>query len=376
MAPSTWNRAFADGGEGRWWLYLALAGSATMIVWVKAAWPLLLLQALLLTVTAALAAGGSLRFHLAAALPFTAIALWGTLQLAAGSTAEASATVEACLFWTALAALALICRWTGAGPGLLKRAAPFAGALIAIGLAQFFTSKGDIFWLWPSGNYEVFGPFQSRNNFASFVLLFLPYFLWRALERSHAPSALLAALSTGAIAGSGSRAGTALAIAEILTVLCLCRRNRVWTIRIAILTACVVAVSGWEILGRKIFDRNPMAHRREMMQSALALTLERPFGGYGLGTFTTVYPSQARFDAGTFVNHAHNEWLQWSTEGGLPLALAMLALTGHTIFRLRHTPWAIGLAAVALHALVDYPFVRFGLAVWIVTIAAAGTQRE
>ena len=49
-------------------------------------------------------------------------------------------------------------------------------------------------------------------------------------------------------------------------------------------------------------------------------------GGFGLGTFETVYPHFALFDIGLIVNHAHNDWLEWAAEGGVPLALALLSL--------------------------------------------------
>lgn len=359
--------------------YLAAAGAATMIIWLKAAWPLLILQSGLMLAAAWLAAAGSGRSALPAALPFMACAGWGLVQLATGLSSHVYGTGAAYVFWSALAASALLCRWAAGSRDaakLLDVAAGFAAAVTVLGVAQHFTSGGKFFWLWPSDSPDVFGPFQSRNNFASFVLLFLPYHLWRALSGGHAGSAVLAAVSAGAILTTGSRAGAALAGLECLAVLYRFRRNRTWALRLALLTVCAVGVGGWEVLGRKIHDHDPLRYRREMMQSAATLALERPLLGHGLGAFTTVYPSRALFDTGHFVNHAHNEWLQWAAEGGIPFGLGMLALAGYAIAGIRGAPWAIGLAAVAMHGIVDYPFVRFGLAVWIVTIAVAARGAE
>jgi O-antigen ligase len=52
---------------------------------------------------------------------------------------------------------------------------------------------------------------------------------------------------------------------------------------------------------------------------------EKPWTGFGLGIWPTVYPANALYDDGTFVNEAHNDWLQWAVEGGVPLVAAMLA---------------------------------------------------
>ena len=37
-----------------------------------------------------------------------------------------------------------------------------------------------------------------------------------------------------------------------------------------------------------------------------------------MGTWPEAYPGYARFDDGSFVNQAHNDWVQWAAEGGLP----------------------------------------------------------
>lgn len=357
------------------WLYLAVASAATLLIWLPPLWPLLILQSALLIWWAAAAASGQTPSLWQPAVPLAAVALWGALQAATQNSACSYETLRAVLFWAALAAAAYLCRQSlsaRTAAALLNAAAAFAGVLAILGMAQFFTSRGDIFWLWPSGEPNVFGPFQSRNNFASFLLLFLPWHLWRALAANHLPSAFFASTSLAAAISSGSRAGAALALLETAAVLLLCRR-RTGAARLAILTLCALSVGGWEILARKAADQNPLLYRREMMQTAAELALQRPLSGYGLGTFTTVYPAKARFDSGHFVNHAHNEWLQWAAEGGLPMAAALFALTLTAIYKTRHTPWAISLAAVALHALVDYPFVRFGLAIWIVTIAVAAS---
>ncbi len=91
--------------------------------------------------------------------------------------------------------------------------------------------------------------------------------------------------------------------------------------------------------------------------------------GSGLGTFVDVFTPNENLDYAqhAFLNHAHNDYLEWLIETGLVgaiyLALAVLVAlwTGHKIFRDKSHD--IGTAAggvlivllIALHSLADYP---------------------
>lgn len=93
--------------------------------------------------------------------------------------------------------------------------------------------------------------------------------------------------------------------------------------------------------------------------------------GSGFGTFAEAYQ---RFEslAGvgpTYVNHAHNDFLELLMEGGLPalallvVAIAFLAFAAVRLFRARRgQAWivlgqtaAVGLLIIVLHSVVDYP---------------------
>ena len=58
---------------------------------------------------------------------------------------------------------------------------------------------------------------------------------------------------------------------------------------------------------------------------------DRPLAGFGLGTWSDAYPAYAHFDDGNFVNQAHNDWVQWAAEGGVPFFLIMLAIAALTV---------------------------------------------
>jgi len=94
--------------------------------------------------------------------------------------------------------------------------------------------------------------------------------------------------------------------------------------------ACVLvfsAIAGWGLLWSRISGgTDPFANRREMLESALRMARERPWMGFGLGTFQFVYPAYAVTDFGLFVDHAHNDWAEWVAEGGLPSWLRSFTL--------------------------------------------------
>jgi O-antigen ligase len=107
-----------------------------------------------------------------------------------------------------------------------------------------------------------------------------------------------------------------------------------------------------------------------MLQSAVNMTRERPWTGFGLGTFPDVYPAYALFDNGTFVNHAHNDWAEWAAEGGVPFVLLLLGIAVPSSLAAIRSGWGLGIAAVFLHGLVDFPMQRTGVAIWVFVIGA------
>src|SRR5262249_43480254 len=81
----------------------------------------------------------------------------------------------------------------------------------------------------------------------------------------------------------------------------------------------------------------------------------RPWTGYGLGTWSVVYPEFATFDTGLAVDHAHNDWAEWTAEGGIPVLAAMAALAILTFRRALDSRWSLGVHAVLIHSAVDFP---------------------
>ncbi|HTD45398.1 MAG TPA: O-antigen ligase family protein, partial [Bryobacteraceae bacterium] len=146
--------------------------------------------------------------------------------------------------------------------------------------------------------------------------------------------------------------------------------------RVAILglasATVLVAVVGWEKIWHRLQEPHPYALRANLVRSSLAMVRDRPLTGFGLGGWSSAYPAYARYDDGTFVNQAHNDWVQWAAEGGVPFFVLMLIAVLALARPAWRSLWGLGLMAVFLHALVDYPFEqRPALAAYFFALAGA-----
>ena len=248
----------------------------------------------------------------------------------------------------------------------------FATAVCVLDLLEQASHTNKYYWLIPSRYHAVFGPFAYWNNFAEFVELVLPITLWHGLARPK-PSVLflaMAAIQIGAVVASGSRAGTALVCVELLAVLILAYlrfRNKSFVFGAAAaiaLSLVFIYAAGVDRIVAKLQQNDQLAVRRDINKSSLAMIRERPFTGWGLNTYVPVYRMFARYDDSTFVNRAHNDWLQWAAEGGIFFAGLMLAIFVWSIRPAYRSGWGIGVIALCLHAMVDYPFARLGVCAW------------
>lgn len=93
-----------------------------------------------------------------------------------------------------------------------------------------------------------------------------------------------------------------------------------------------------------------------------------PFGS-GVGTFVHVFPRfQSTSFSGTYVNNAHNDYLEWLMEGGLVALVLLIAFAVFYVIKwaklLRQHDWkttqfiqvgaGIGVFAMILHSFLDF----------------------
>lgn len=318
------------------------------------------------------------------AMGLAALGGLGLVQLATGHTISPSATTLATLRWLALAAWCVtIQRESSDLRGrLLELTIHGAGAFALLSLAMALTSGGRLYWWWPSTHTEVLGPWVNPNHFAVWGELMLAPAVWFAAEQRQFWWAA-AAIGTG-VAASGSRAGIGLMALELVLLLILIgwRRRDLWPARkklaLGLLMLPVLAAFlGGDPLWRKVRDPEPLLYRDQMWRSSIALWRAEPWFGHGLGTFQLAYPAAATFDTGELVDHAHNDWLEWGVEGGAVLMAAMLAGYLYAVNLTRFVPWLVGVPIAGLHALVDYPFVRFPMCLWgVLLLTLASLQRS
>ena len=367
-----------------------------LTLWVRERWALGLLQAGAFLLAIFWTAGWAFRRLCLRGsyllLPLAGVLAWGLFQLLLRTTVYRFDTWEAVLFWGTLFVVVFLSLQTlhedAVRRAFLRALFYFGFAISVLATTQYFTSGGKVFWLFPSGYPDALGPFVYRNNYAAFIELLLPLAILEALrDRQRAlPHSIMAGVMYASVIASASRAGALLATFEVLVVLALAlgkrliSRRRLGVAMLAILASAAIftSVFGWRVLLDRLKEPDPFVHRREMLQSSLAMARERPWMGFGLGSFQEVYPAYATFDIGLIVNHAHNDWAEWLAEGGVPFLLLLTSVALWSAGPAFRSIWGIGLLSVFLHALVDYPMQRLGLAVWVFVLlgALAAEERE
>jgi O-antigen ligase len=325
------------------------------------------------------------------------ISLWGLVQLGFAqlgfdATVYRYATLDAAVRTAALGATVFAASRALRSARLrlqfLTAFAWFGFAVSVVAVLAYFTSPGRVLWIFSSPYPDTWGPFLSRNDFAGFLELSFPVALWLWLrDGSNGGSpwipawvperipAWVPAWMLAAGVASASRAGAVLLAVEAIAI-CAISRSRFRPTRRAmgkfvIAAAVFIAITGAGTLLGRLADSDPLAYRREIARSTVEMIAAHPWRGFGVGTFAQVYPAYATFDAGAAVEHAHNDWLEWAAGGGVPYAAAWAVLAVALSAPAVRSVWGLGIMAAFLHALVDYPFARFGLTAWTFALIGA-----
>jgi O-antigen ligase len=150
-----------------------------------------------------------------------------------------------------------------------------------------------------------------------------------ASTRARTAAAAAAALMVGTIFLSGSRGGMLAIITELVIVAVLLvkqKRNLRTAVFVGVFLAIVVGFVLW-VGGDAVVKRwasVSSSHseisndvRLNIDRDAFRMFLKKPVLGWGLGTFPVVYPQFRTFYTNSFVNEAHNDYLQLLAEMGL-----------------------------------------------------------
>lgn len=382
----------------RWWSAAALCATLFLLVltaFVPERWPVSVLEcgafglALGWTIRLAIAVRPP-RLHWILA-PLVFVPVWAALQLALHRTVAAADTERTLLTWSAYLACAFIALQTFEQSGplewFLQALFLFGAALCVLAILQAFTSPSRVFWIFPVQDpIFLMGPFLYHTHYANFVELLLPLALIPALQdpSKRVRYCLLAAVMVASVIASASRGGFVLIAIEIVAALLLGARGERGSLRrvapvfatFVVLAAGLTWIVGWETLAKR-FVNDPYYGRGEMFNSSLDMMRDHPLAGAGMGAWPEAYPSYARYDDGFFANTAHNDWAQWTAEGGMLVFVAMLGLAACAVFEARRHPWCLGVVFVLIHASFDYPFQKPAIAALaIVMLAASCAQRS
>jgi O-antigen ligase len=263
-------------------------------------------------------------------------------------------------------------------------------------------SGHDKIWLWPKEHYlqSATGTFVNKNHFAGLLVAALPCGLalilseWRRRRsregrgfraevvelfgREGIRTLFLGLLLVVGIAGlllSLSRAGIVLGIAALgVTIAGRGRHGLRTRLVVAALLLAVAIVPLLQIGADRLTDRywrssedfTRSGGRAVIWRGAWAMGLDYPVTGAGFGTFSTTYPLYRSPEVRLFFSHAHNDLLQVFAEGGalglLFLAMILAPLAARVVQSCAgsHGILAVGvgagLAAMLLHALIDFNF--------------------
>ncbi|WP_129793658.1 O-antigen ligase [Sphingosinicella sp. CPCC 101087] len=265
----------------------------------------------------------------------------------------------------------------------------FAMAALLVGLIQKVGGPQSPLYFYAVTNWgQTVGFFSNRNHQATLLLMTLPFVAALAtpllqggrIREEAVPKIIVIATLFAVIAGgvmmTGSRAG--IALVPIVTGLCtlMVRKDltgnvpRSWVaVSVLLVAAGIAAVAASGVVTRDALSQGNVEEstREAIWGNTIRLAVAfQPVGG-GLGSFVPLYRIQedphARPDE--FTNHAHNDYLEWVLETGLP-GLLLLATFLFWYVRGLKLSWSatesalgragsIAIVAVLLHSLVDYP---------------------
>jgi O-antigen ligase len=309
-------------------------------------------------------------------------------QLLLHRTAYAYATWTTSLTYLAYAMILLVAVQVLRTRDEVKRVLGFltvSGFLIAIfAVIQDLTSKGEIYWMVPvRGPSFIFGPYVNHNHYAGLMEMLAPFpLVLSMMEELTPPKRVLLAFAGIAMAStiflSLSRGGmTAFAFEVVFLAVVLWWKNASRRSAAIFATACLlILVSLLWLGGKRMVERfvsfktdEASYHTRlQIARDSIPMVKAHPVMGWGLGTFTTVYPKYRSFYADVFINAAHNDYVQVLTETGMlgfAAVLCFLALVYVSGFRKLRGPRLdmpqaatlaalLGVTGIVVHSFVDF----------------------
>jgi O-antigen ligase len=272
-------------------------------------------------------------------LPMVLFAGLVGVQLLAGITAYWYVTWQQGLLWAAYGMIFFVATQSLRRTVWIRAFALFFiifGFLVAFfSIIQQFTWNGKLYWMVANRNSGmVYGPYVNHSHYAGLMELLVPIPLVFAMMESWQRSvrvlfAFVALLMASTIFLSRSLGGIVAFVAQMAFVAIIAglrdrSRRQVLLLLVlgVLLTVWLVALSPGGIAERVArlhdpFGQSGAGDRLAIVKDSMKMVAQRPFLGWGLGTFPVVYPSFRSFYTNFFVNEAHNDYVQTAVETGL-----------------------------------------------------------
>ncbi len=215
------------------------------------------------------------------------------------------------------------------------------------------------------------GSFVSRNHFAAFLEGRVGAAL--ALTCGAVLPGVAAMALVAGIALSYSRAG--IVVVALALGFWALRRRKPW---LACATALVVLGIGAGLYGYGArFSGLGDDLRLPLWRDSVAIVAESPLTGSGLGTFPYVFARTEMYLPRKTIEHAHNDYVEFAVELGVPLTLLGLALVGVAARRAYITNLGcfLGAASILAHGVVDSPLHAPALAALVAVLLGLGGSR-
>ena len=215
---------------------------------------------------------------------------------------------------------------------------------IILGLAQKFQGPTSSLYIYDFGSNEsATGFFANRNFFAALLYSAIPFVVasalnWTRTGKTHkivGPVFAFIFIATiiVALGATGSRMGIILAFVAILLSVPLIWTNHGQSIGsrglIIMMFVAIFLIAQFGLVAiLRIASTDSVSEYRTTIYAVSLSTLRSVFPvGAGFGSFMPLYAMHETPSVVTtsYVNHAHNDWLELVLEGGLPMAILLVA---------------------------------------------------
>ena len=284
----------------------------------------------------------------------------------------------------------------------VRTVAVFAVALSFFGVVQHFLWNGKIYWIRElTAGGTPFGPFVNRNHYAGLIDMLFPLvlclFLYYRPRYSYVSARdrivaffghpmtnihLLLGFSVVLIGTSAflilSRGGIISLCLSTLFLFGLKRKGpqtRGWLPAVLLLVVVCYSVGwfGWDQVFQRFESlRDPQGNitelRLQLWRDSSAIMRDFPLTGTGLGSYRSIYPKYQSAALDGIIDHAHNDYLELFSDGGVVAA----ALSGWFLFAVLRRAYAVflgrrdrysrylfmgalaGIVSILIHSLTDF----------------------